>query len=454
MKSYSSYTAYPQLWGESFPSHWEVLPMYAVAREKSICNCVDLPLLSVYLDVGVIPFADKAERRTNATSKDLSKYQRVDPGDFVLNNQQAWRGSVGVSFHTGIVSPAYIIATLDDRLDSKYANYLLRSRIMVDQYLINSKSVGSIQRNIYWPSLKRTRVIIPMIDEQKQIVRFLDWKLSMINRLINTKRREIKAIDAMKRSMVSSAVTRGLNPNVETKPCGVKWLGNIPAHWETIKLRQLLHPVSVKNHPELPLLSVVREQGVIVRDVTDKEANHNYIPDDLSGYKMVKKGQFAMNKMKAWQGSYGVSDYTGIVSPAYFIFDVSFDNLEYFHYAIRSKVYVNFFAQASDGIRVGQWDLQMDKMKEIPFIVPPKDEQIAIVEYIKNTLPKYDVGIEKLTKEVETLEEYKAKLIADVVTGKIDVRDIEIPDYEFIDEEADSDSDDEEDLDDTEEQED
>ena len=161
-----------------------------------------------------------------------------------------------------------------------------------------------------------------------------------------------------------------------------------------------------------------------------------------------------MNKMKAWQGSYGISDYTGIVSPAYFIFDVSFGNLEYFHYAIRSKVYVNFFAQASDGIRVGQWDLQMDKMKEIPFIVPPADEQTAIIDYINRMLPQYDVAIEKLTVEVETLEEYKTKLIADVVTGKIDVRDIEIPEYEFVDEDIDSDSEGENDLDDIEEQED
>lgn len=453
MKSYPSYSTYPQLWNEALPSHWKVLPMYAIGREKSISDSVDLPLLSVYLDAGVIPFAERAERRTNATSKDLSKYQRVDVGDFVLNNQQAWRGSVGVSFHTGIVSPAYIIVSLDNQLDSKYANYLLRSRIMVDQYLINSKSVGSIQRNIYWPSLKRTRVIIPPRTEQLQIVQFLNWKLSMVNRLINTKRKEIKAIDAMKRSMVSSAVTRGLNSSVPMKFSGVKWLGDIPAHWQAIKLRQILHPVSVKNHPELPLLSVVREQGVIVRDVTDKEANHNYIPDNLSGYKVVKKGQFAMNKMKAWQGSYGISDYTGIVSPAYFIFDVSFDNLEYFHYAIRSKVYVNFFAQASDGIRVGQWDLQMDKMKEIPFIIPPADEQVAIVDYIKRTLPQYDVAIEKLSTEVETLEEYKTKLITDVVTGKIDVRGVEIPEYEFVDEDADADSDSDDDSDDTEEQE-
>ena len=438
MKKYESYTICPSLWNKEFPSHWCVLPMYAVAKEKSICNCVDLPLLSVYLDVGVVPFSAKAEKRTNVTSKDLSKYQRVDFGDFVLNNQQAWRGSVGISFDTGIVSPAYVVLSMNDYLDSRYANYLFRSRIMVEQYLINSKSVGSIQRNIYWPALKRTKVLIPSRDEQDQIVRFLDWKVSSINKLINIKKKEIKAIDALKRSTVSHAITRGLTADAPTKYSGVKWLGDIPAHWNVTKLRQILHPVSEKNHPEFPLLSVVREQGVILRDVEDKEANHNFIPDDLSGYKVVRKGQFAMNKMKAWQGSYGVSDYTGIVSPAYFIFDIAFENLEYFHYAIRSKVYVNFFAQASDGIRVGQWDLQMDKMKEIPFIVPPADEQIAIVKYIKQALPQYDAAIEKLTEEVAVLEEYKNKVIADAVTGKIDVRGIEIPEYEFVDEDNDN----------------
>lgn len=119
---------------------------------------------------------------------------------------------------------------------------------------------------------------------KSSVVRFLDWKVSSVNRLINIKRKEIKILEAMKHSMVSSAVTRGLNPDVPMKFSGVKWLGDIPVHWQTIKLRQLLHPVSIKNHPELPLLSVVREQGVIVRDINDKEANHNYIPDDLSGY--------------------------------------------------------------------------------------------------------------------------------------------------------------------------
>lgn len=229
---------------------------------------------------------------------------------------------------------------------------------------------------------------------------------------------DLHALEHEKDAIISSLVTKGIKSTVRMKDSGVAWLGEIPEHWKTIKLRQILHPVSEKNHPELPLLSVTREQGVIIRDVEDTESNHNYIPDDLSGYKVVRKGQFAMNKMKAWQGSYGISEHTGIVSPAYFIFDVDFDNIEYFHYAIRSKVYVNFFAQASDGIRVGQWDLQMDKMKEIPFIVPSPEEQQAIVEYIPRICAVYDSEIENLQKRIDLLLEQKNKLISEIVTGR------------------------------------
>ena len=245
--------------------------------------------------------------------------------------------------------------------------------------------------------------------------------------MIRIKQSEINDLAAMKKSYVDDVVVHGLRDGVPMKDSGVSWLGEIPAHWKIEKLRQILHPVSERNHPELPLLSVVREQGVILRDVTDKEANHNYIPDDLSNYKVVRKGQFAMNKMKAWQGSYGISPYDGIVSPAYFIFRIDFDNLEYFHFAIRSRVYANFFAQASDGIRVGQWDLQMAKMKEIPFFVPPADEQEIIVQYIKRELPKYEAAICKLEEEITSLEELETRLISDVVTGKLDVRNIKIP---------------------------
>ena len=106
------------------------------------------------------------------------------------------------------------------------------------------------------------------------------------------------------------------------KDFGISWIGEIPEHWEISCLRKHLSFVSDKGHPEEQLLSVTRENGVIIRNKESKEENHNFIPDDLSGYKLVREGQFAINKMKSWQGSYAVSQYTGIVSPAYYICDL------------------------------------------------------------------------------------------------------------------------------------
>lgn len=105
----------------------------------------------------------------------------------------------------------------------------------------------------------------------------------------------------------------------EYKDSGVKWIGEIPEHWKIMRLRAYLSMYSEKNHPDKQLLSVTRESGVIVRNTESKEENHNYIPDDLSGYKLVRIGDFAINKMKSWQGSYGVSNFEGIVSPAYYV---------------------------------------------------------------------------------------------------------------------------------------
>lgn len=173
-----------------------------------------------------------------------------------------------------------------------------------------------------------------------------------------------------------------LKPYPAMKDSQVPWLGEVPAHWNVRKLRNILRRVTERNQPDFPLLSVVREKGVILRDMTSTDKNHNFIPDDLTNYKVVRAGQFAMNKMKAWQGSYGVSQHDGIVSPAYFVFDVIGVDGQFFHAAIRSRAYVPRFTQASDGVRIGQWDLREARLKEIPFLLPPMSEQAAIVRFL------------------------------------------------------------------------
>ena len=200
------------------------------------------------------------------------------------------------------------------------------------------------------------------------------------------------------------------------KDSNVSWIGMIPEHWGTKQLRSFLTLFTEKGHGDAQLLSVTREQGVIERDKEDKVENHNFVPDDLSGYKYIEKGDFAINKMKAWQGSYAVSDYCGIVSPAYFTCKLKGVNKEFFSRAIRSKAYVPFFTQYSKGIRVGQWDLNPNALKSIPFFLPPLAEQEKIVSYLESKISKIDAYVADKEKEIQLFQELKQKTIAEAVT--------------------------------------
>lgn len=231
--------------------------------------------------------------------------------------------------------------------------------------------------------------------------------------------RERELLDSLKQSEIANIVTKGLDPNVKMKDSGIPWIGEIPEHWEVRKLRHFIKFVSIKGFGEKKLLSVTREQGVIERNVESKEENHNFIPDDLNGYKLVKVGQFVINKMKSWQGSYGVSNFEGIVSPAYYVCDLNFPCKEFFSMAIRSKAYIPFFTQYSKGIRVDQWDLSPLGLKNIPFVVPPLSEQQAIVSYIDEKLQKIDQYMADLQREIDYLKEFKQRLISDAVTGQL-----------------------------------
>jgi type I restriction enzyme, S subunit len=210
-KPYPAYKDSGVQWFGKVPKHWDVAPLYAIARSKSVTGRQDRELLSVYLDRGVIRFSEVEEKRTNTTSEDLSKYQAVDPGDFVLNNQQAWRGSVGVSSHAGIVSPAYLVLSLDSQFQPEYANLLLRDRVMVSQYLICSKGVGSIQRNLYWPHLKRISTLLPPAEEQASIVKYTHEVTGDVDFAMARTNREIALLSEYRTRLIADVVTGKLD---------------------------------------------------------------------------------------------------------------------------------------------------------------------------------------------------------------------------------------------------
>jgi type I restriction enzyme, S subunit len=196
-----------------------------------------------------------------------------------------------------------------------------------------------------------------------------------------------------------------LKPYREYKDSGSQWLSKVPKHWEVRNLRTFIKSKNRRNRPDLPLLSVAREKGVFVRSLTDQDENHNVIPEDLSNYKVAPKGSLVINKMKAWQGSMGIAPCDGIVSPAYYVFDFAIANTAFGQALLRSKPYVAHFGQASDGVRVGQWDLSISGMRQIPVLSPPPPEQSAIVRFLTWANGRIDQAIRAKQKVIKLLNE-------------------------------------------------
>ena len=421
MKRYESYKPSGISWIGEIPSHWEEIRMkriFSESEEKTVSEGGCLLSLSQY--TGITPKIE-GQKKGMFEAESTIGYNIVHKGQFVMNIMLAWNGSYALSEYEGIISPAYSVFNFKLECVKKYFHYLLRLQSYAGAFKTQSRGIIDSRLRLYPNYFYQFPCLVPPLEEQKRIVEYLSTKISLIDAQQRERERELRLLEELKQAEIANVVTRGLNPDVPMKDSGIPWIGKIPAHWEISTLRKFLTLFSEKGHGDKQLLSVTRELGVIVRNTEDKEENHNYIPDDLNGYKLVKQGQFVVNKMKSWQGSYGVSNYEGIVSPAYYVCDLEFPYKPYFSLAIRSKAYIPFFSQMSKGIRVDQWDLSTYALKSIPFIVPPIEEQRAIVEYIERKNKAIDDMIANLRAEIDFLTEYKQRLIADAVTGQIKI---------------------------------
>ena len=231
-KQYPSYKNSGVEWLGDVPDEWDIYPFWHLFNRKEITNKTQEQLLSVYLDRGVILHSEGGGM-VHKPADNLEKYQLVEVNDFVMNNQQAWRGSVGVSPYKGIVSPAYLIFSFNKKICApKFFKYFLRDKGVVDQFMIASMSVGTIQRQVKWHLLKTIQLSIPSLIEQNTIANFLDTETARIDNLIAKQEKLIELLEEQRKSIISHAVTKGLNPNAPMKDSGVEWLGEVPEHWE------------------------------------------------------------------------------------------------------------------------------------------------------------------------------------------------------------------------------
>ena len=433
MRKYADYLPAQAAWLDELPSHWQCKKTGALFSErKSKVSDKDYAPLSV-ARIGVVPQLATAVKTDAGDNRKL-----VCAGDFVINSRSDRKGSCGVAELDGSVSLINIVLTPRNGLSERYVHYLLRSQPFSEEYYRNGRGIVADLWTTRYSEMKSILLPVPPREEQDQIVRFLDWKVSSINKLINIKKKEIKAIDALKRSTVSHAITRGLTADAPMKYSGVKWLGDIPQRWYTVPLYAIAQVKSINNCIDLPLMSVYLDAGV-VPFVEREEKRTNATSKDLTNYQRVDPGDFVLNNQQAWRGSVGVSFHSGIVSPAYIVLSLN-NTLDshYANYLFRSRCMVDQYLVISSGVGSIQRNLYWSALKRVVVPIPSKKEQMEIVEYLDGLNNKFDATIKKLTEEVAVLEEYKNKIIADTVTGKIDVRGIEIPEYEFVDEDIDN----------------
>lgn len=439
MSGYAEYREVNLPWLKAVPAHWEIRRNKNIFTEqKEIVGerSADYTLLSLTLN-GIIP------RDMDGGGKfpeSFDKYKIVKNGDmaFCLFDIDETPRTVGLSGYNGMLTGAYTIM----RVSNINARFIYYYYLALDNGKMLRPLYTGLRKTININTFQSTKVPVPPREEQDQIVRFLDWKVSSINKLINIKKKEIKAIDALKRSTVSHAITRGLTADAPTKYSGVKWLGYIPQRWYTVPLYAIAQVKSINNCIDLPLMSVYLDAGV-VPFVEREEKRTNATSKDLTNYQRVDPGDFVLNNQQAWRGSVGVSFHSGIVSPAYIVLSLN-NTLDshYANYLFRSRCMVDQYLVISRGVGSIQRNLYWSALKRVVVPIPSKKEQMEIVEYLDGLNNKFDATIKKLTEEVAVLEEYKNKIIADTVTGKIDVRGIEIPEYEFVDEDTDAENED------------
>lgn len=200
------------------------------------------------------------------------------------------------------------------------------------------------------------------------------------------------------------------------KDSGIEWIGEIPEGWEVSQLKYATRWKSEKGCPDAPVLSLYRDFGVVPKDSRDD--NHNVTSLDTSNYKVVDIGDLVINKMKAWQGSMAVSDYRGIVSPAYHVCSITSNkvNKRYLHHLLRNPAYLPEYARLSTGMRIGQWDLGFDDFKNIPFLIPPLDEQAKIADYLDNGCASLNAMLSKTRSSIEEYKKLKQSVITQAVT--------------------------------------
>lgn len=432
LKPYARYRPAEGGWLGEIPSHWSVRRMKYVVREmdsRSTSGKEQLLRISQYTGVTQRRRADGLdEPDTRADS--LVGYKRVEPNELVINIMLAWNGSMGVSRYSGIASPAYCVYRFGRDVNPWYFHNLLRSPAYKARIKTSSTGVVESRLRLYSDDLGRIEAMLPPPDEQGAIVRFLDWANGRLDRAIRAKRKVIVLLNEQKQAIIHRAVTRGLDLSVPLKPSGIPWLGDIPQHWEvwpfvrcTIERADYrgATPEKVESGVFLITAKNIRKGWI------DYESSKEYVR--MSEYSKImrrglpKKGDVLLT-MEAPLGHFALIDREDIALAQRIVrFRLHPDQLlpQFALLCLNSPYFQNQLHERATGSTAQ--GIKASKLPQLLVARPNVAEQKKIVEHIRYECAPLDMVISRLEREIELLREYRTRLVADVVTGKLDVRE-------------------------------
>ena len=412
-------------WVGVIPSNWEMLRGKYVFEQKSDRgNTKSLVLLSPTQNYGVIPqdlyeelsgfSAVKLNEKTN-----LNDLKTVHKGAFVIS-LRSFQGGFEYSEYEGVVSPAYQVFYPSVKVNEGYYKYLFKDKSFIEK--MNSYTMSLRDgKNIAFADFGRTYIPMPSYDEQVRITSFLDSLCSEIDSLSADIQSGIKTLEAYKRSVITEAVTKGLNPDAEMKDSGIDWIEEVPAHWHIHPVYYYFGERKSKNYrlQEQNLLSL--SYGKIIRK--DINASGGLLPASFNTYNIIEAGDIIIrptdlqNDKKSLRT--GLATERGIITSAYIDLMPKRDvSSEYFHFLLHSYDVQKVFYNMGNGVRQG---LNYSEFSKLIVIEPPIEEQNAIVDYLNCKCSEIEAIINQKKKQIKVLADYKKSLIYEYVTGKKEV---------------------------------
>ena len=413
-KQYPSYKNSGVEWLGDVPEHWQQKPIWSLFKRIKRTNFPTERLLSVYRDYGVIP-KDSRDDNHNRASEDLTPYQLVCANDLVINKMKAWQGSIAISELRGIVSPAYYIYQPKAEYHSKYIHFLIRSAYYIQSYKNYSKGIRVNQWDLESEAFTHIDLLLPSLDEQQKIVAFLDTETTRIDNLIAKQEKLIELLEEQRKSIISHAVTKGLNPNAPMKDRGVEWLGEVPESWVEQKIKFISKLINEKTSEKSNVIALENIESWTGKYIETE----SYFESDAVKF---KKNDVLFGKLRPYLAKvYLVQNQGEAVGDIYVLRPNKLIHPQFLKFFMLSEKFIDYVNSSTNGTKMprANWDF----IGCISIFLPHIKVQHEIVEYLESAVLKIELIINKQISLIEKLKEYRSSIISHAVTGKIDVRE-------------------------------